>query len=156
VPWQVDDEGYVMPPLDPRQRAAPANQVSEQLAILSGLEANTLQPGRRIESRQVQAALQLILAFENSPMAGLVELKRIDVSAPGVLTATTSQGSEITFGLKDPETQLLRWREIYDRGLRVGRAIASLDLALSNNIPARWLDAATLPPAPSKPIKPLH
>jgi len=34
----------------------------------------------------------MIGAFAHSPMAGLVELRRIDVSAPGVVVATTSQG----------------------------------------------------------------
>ncbi len=49
-------------------------------------------------SPQAQAALQLIGAFNHSPMAGLVDLRRIDVSSPGVVVATTGQGSEITFG----------------------------------------------------------
>ena len=54
-----------------------------------------------MDSPQVQAALQLITAFNSSPMAGLVDLQRIGVSAPEVLVVTTAQGSEITFGLDD-------------------------------------------------------
>jgi hypothetical protein len=45
---------------------------------------------------------------------GLVDLRRVDVSAPGVVVATTGQGSEITFGLDNLEQQLRRWRQIYD------------------------------------------
>ena len=85
--------GWVMLPLDPRQRAAPLNsQPAEQLPVLDGLNANALQPGRRIEAPQVQAALQLIVAFEQSPMAGLVDLKRIDVSSPETLAGHDRPG----------------------------------------------------------------
>jgi cell division septal protein FtsQ len=155
-PMEIDSLGYVMPPLDPHQTAAPLNQVPEQLTLLSGLESSELQQGRRIESPGVHAALRLILAFESSPMVDQAELKRIDVSAPGVLTVTTSQGSEITFAFSDLESQLLRWHEIYVRAAKSGRAIASLDLAITNNNPLRLLDASTLPPTGPKTIKSLH
>jgi hypothetical protein len=79
-----------------------------------------------------------------------VDLRRIDVSAPDVLVVTTSQGNEVTFGLADLERQLRRWRSIYDLGQHSGRAIATLNLAVSDNIPARWLEASVLPPVPAK------
>ena len=82
-------------------------------------------------------------------MAGLVDLRRIDVSAPEVLVVTTGQGSEVTFGLDDLERQLRRWREIHDLGQRMNRNVASLDLAVSNNVPVRWLEAS-LRPRPAK------
>jgi hypothetical protein len=104
----------------------------------------------------VQAALQLILAFEHSPMAGVVDLRRIDATAMDVLVVTTGQGSEITFGLVDLEQQLRRWHEVYDSAQRVGKAIATLDLAVSNNIPARWLEASAVPPTPPRLPKPLR
>ena len=97
--------------------------------------------------RNRQAALKLIGAFAHSPMAGLVDLRRIDVSAPGVVVATTGQGGEITFALDNLEQQLRRWREIYDLGQRMNRAIASLDLAVSNNVPVRWMEAVAAPAA---------
>ena len=117
----------------------------DQLPVITGLNAYQLQPGRRVESPQVQAALQLIVAFDRSPMAGLVDLRRIDVSSPEVVVVTTGQGSEITFGLDDLEQQLRRWREIYDLGQRMNKAIATLDLAVTNNIPARWMEASAVP-----------
>ncbi len=49
-------------------------------------------------------------------MAGLVDLQRVDVSAPGVIVATTGQGSEITFSLDNLEQQLPRWQQIYNLG----------------------------------------
>jgi cell division septal protein FtsQ len=151
VTYQVDAAGWVMLPLDPRQRAVPLNnQPAEQVPLLDGLDATQVQPGRRIEARQVQAALQLIVAFEQSPMAGLVELKRIDVSSPETLLVTSGQRSEVTFGLTDLDQQLRRWHDIAERGQKLSKAIATLDLAVSNNVPVRWLEASTLPPETPK------
>jgi cell division septal protein FtsQ len=152
----LDPDGYVMLPLDPRQRATPPSQADDPLPLLRGVNPNDLQPGRRIESPQVQAALELIAAFGRSPMAGLVDLGRIDVSAQEVLVVTTGQGGEVTFGLRDLERQLRRWREIYDRGQRMNQAIASLDLAVGNNIPVRWLEASAVPASPPKAPKTLR
>ena len=151
--FHLDPEGYVMVPLDPRQRTAPLAQPDEPLPVLAGVGLHELQPGRRLDLPQVRAALQLVMEFALSPMAGLVDLRRIDVGAPEVLVVTTGQGSEVTFGLQDLARQLRRWREIHDLGQRMHRAIASLDLAVTNNIPARWLEASLVPGPSPKPPK---
>ena len=78
-------------------------------------------------------------------MAGLVDLKHIDVSAPDVLVVTTGQGSEVTFGLQDLDQQLRRWRGIFDLGQKLGKAVSVLDLSVTDNIPARWVEAGGLP-----------
>ena len=154
--YQLDAEGYVMVPLEPRQRATPLNQQPDMLPVVCGINANDLQPGRRIGTPQVQAALRLIMAFQESPMAGLVDLRRIDVSSPEILIVTTGQGSEVTFGLSELDQQLRRWRDIFDLGQNMSKAIGTLDLAVTNNIPARWLEASAVPPAAPKSAKPLR
>ena len=55
--------------------------------------------------------------------------------------------------LQDLDQQLLRWREIYEKGLHYNRAIASLDLAVTNNTPARWMEASLQPPPTVTPRK---
>ncbi len=154
--FQLDPDGWVMLPLEPTQRAIPLGPEGEQLPAITGINANELQPGHQIITPQVQAALKLVLAFDQSSMAGVVDLKRVDVSAAQVLVATTGQGSEITFGQSDYDQQLCRWHEIFERAQKFGKAIASLDLAVTNNIPARWLEASSLPPANPKAPKPLR
>jgi len=141
----VDAEGYMMTLLDPRFRAVPAAQTNDFLPTITGLNQNELIPGHRLESVQAQSALQLIAAFDRSPMSGLVELTTIDVSSPEVLQVTTGQGSQVTLSLLDLDRQLRRWREINDQGRRYGKAIFTLDLSVSNSIPARWIDAAAAP-----------
>jgi len=151
--FQVDADGYVMQPLDPRLCVIPLLQFTNQLPVIMGLNVFQLQPGHRVESPQVQAALELIGAFKHSPMAGLVDLQRVDVSQPGVVVATTGQGSEITFALENLEQQLSRWRKIYDWGQTMCRTIASADLAVANNVPVRWMVSKVVPaPAPKKSI----
>jgi len=134
-----------MKPLDSRLCVIPLSQMSAELPAVTGLNGYQLQPGHRVESPQAQAALQLIGAFDHSPMAGLVDLRRVDVSSPGVVVATTGQGAEITFALENLEQQLARWRKIYDLGQSMNKAIASADLAVSNNVPVRWTAASIVP-----------
>lgn len=146
--FQLDANGYVVVPLDPRQRTTPLNQLDNQLPVLTGVSGPDLQPGRRVESPQVQAALGLIAAFECSPMAGLVDLRRIDVASGDVIVAVTGQGSTVTFSLENLDWQLRRWREIYESGRRLNKAILSLDLAVTNNTPVSWSEASAAPHVP--------
>jgi cell division septal protein FtsQ len=152
VVYHIDADGFVMVPVDPRQRTAPLVQTEDALPILSGVNQNDLIPGRQITSPQILAALNLISQFGVSPMAGVVDLRSIGLTSPHVLVITTGQGSEVTFGLHDLERQLCRWREIHDLGMRTKRNVASIDLAVSNNVPVRWLEA-NVSPAPAKPPK---
>jgi cell division septal protein FtsQ len=151
--FQVDENGYVMLPLDPRQRTVPPAQSDDQLPLILGIR-NELQPGRKLDSAQVQAALKWIDAFESSEMANLVELKKIDVVSPEVLIVTTGQGSEVTFGLNNFDQQLLRWQKIHEECARSNRTIATLNLAVTENTPLRFSEASVTPPSAPKTLKP--
>ena len=154
--FQLDADGYVMQPLDPRLCVVPLSKVGGQLPVIVGLNMYELQPGHRVESPQVQAALKLMAAFDHSPMSGFVDLRRIDVSSPGVIVATTGQGSMITFGLDNPDQQLRRWRKVYDLGQSMNRIIVTLDLAVSNNVPVRWMETTVPPVTAPKSVHPAH
>jgi cell division protein FtsQ len=153
--YDFDEDGYPMRPLDPRWRTAPP-PVSERLPILVGVQAGDVQQGRSVDAPQIRAALRLLCEFDHSPMTGMVDLERIDVTVPEVLQATTTQGAAISFSCNDFETQLRRWRIIYDQYQKWGKAIASLDLSISNNLPLRWVAAAALPPVAPHAVKPLR
>ena len=153
--FELDQNGFVLKPLDPRLCVIPFSQMDLRLPVVTGFNIFELQPGHRVESPQVQAALALISAFDHSPMAGKVDLRRVDVSSPGVVVATTEQGSEITFGLENLAQQLGRWRKIYDLGQSLQRTIAAADLAVSNNVPVRWTAASLMPVTPPKILNPV-
>jgi cell division septal protein FtsQ len=145
--YDFDPNGYTMKPLDPRLRTAPP-PASERLPILVGVQAGDVQLGRPAESPQIQAALKLLQEFDHSPMAGIVELQRINVSLPEILEVTTTQGAVVTFSLHHFDTQLHRWRLIYDQYQKWGKAIASIDLSIANNLPVRWIAASSVPQVP--------
>jgi cell division septal protein FtsQ len=151
--YDFDEDGYVMRPLDPRWRTTlpPAN---ERLPILVGVPGGEPQPGRQVTSPQIRAALALVCEFDHSPMTGMVEIERINVSEPEILQVTTSQKAEITFSLSHFDVQLRRWRLIYDQYQKWGRAIATLDLSISNNLPVHWVAASAVPPVAPRALKP--
>jgi cell division septal protein FtsQ len=148
--YLMDAEGVAMSPLEPQQRSLPP-QPGERCAIITGVNPMELRAGKQIESPQARAALKFLTAFEHSPMAPMVEIARVDVSAPDVLHVTTAQQNEIIFRMVDFEKQLNRWWLIHIRGQEQARQILSLDLSVSENIPLRWMDVAAVPPTPAKP-----
>jgi cell division septal protein FtsQ len=156
VAFQLDAQGCIMPPLEPRQRSIPPNPAAEQLPLLVGARITELQPGKFLDLPQVRAAIQLMLAFERSQIAQYVDLKVIDVSSPEVIVVTTGQGADITFGLNDMDQQMRRWYAIYDIAQRTSKGISSLDLAVANSIPLRDVAASSLPPTPPKFPKPFR
>lgn len=147
--YLLDAEGFAMLPLEPQQRSVPA-QPGEQHAIITGVNPSELRAGRQVESPQVRAALKFLFTFEHSTMAPLVDIARIDVSAPEVLQIMTAQQNEVTFRTADFEKQLNRWWLVYNKGQEQSRQIGSLDLSVADNIPLRWLDSAAVPPGAIK------
>jgi len=152
--YTLDPAGYFMFPIEVSQRAVPAGTTNDHLPLLTGIASRDIRPGHQSESPQVRAALALVQAFSHSTLAGVVDLKQIEVGTPGVLLVTTIQGSEVIFGLGDLPGQLRRWRLLHDHAQRFGKHILSLDLAVGNNSPMTWTDLAALAPLPPpKPVK---
>jgi cell division septal protein FtsQ len=150
VIFYIDEAGYVMLPLSPPDAALPL----DTFPVLTGVRGTELRPGHRVESPQMHAALKLIVEFGRSPMAGLVDLKSIDVSSSQVLQISTRQGNEVIFPLDSLDRHVRRWRIVHDYALQEGKAIALLDLSVSNNVPARWQETGSFPPVRPNPIKP--
>jgi len=151
--YTLDANGYFMFPIETVQRTTPAVQTNDHLPIITGIPARDVRPGRQSQTPQVLAALALVRDFERSPMAGVVDLKQIDVATPGALVVTTGQGNELTFGLSDFGAQLRRWWLVHDYSQRFGKHINALDLMVANNAPLLWTDVSgiTPPPAPKRP-----
>jgi cell division septal protein FtsQ len=149
VVMQVDAGGNVMTIPDPRQLANPRSQSTNALPVLLGIDPSEMIPCRKITSVSVHAALELLTAFEHSPMAGLVDIQSIDTASPQILQVTTSHGSQISFSMADFDRQFRRWREIFDQAQHISKAIATLDLSVPNSIPATWAVIGTVPQSPA-------
>jgi hypothetical protein len=113
-----------------------------QLPVITGLNVYQLQPGHRVESPQVQAALAIDRRVRPFADGGAGGFAARGCRAPEVVVATTGQGSEITFGLDNLEQQLRRWRGIYDLGQSKNKIDRVGDLAVANNVPVRWMERA--------------
>jgi cell division septal protein FtsQ len=150
----MDGMGCVMGLLDASQRAENAAVTDTNLPVISGPEMNQLVAGQRMNSEQVHGALRLIEAFSASPMSDSLDIRRVDISSPGILLVTASDGSQVTFATGDPDQPLRRWSEIYDKVRRMNKSIATLDLSVPNNTPGVWADGSTLPPVIQKSKKP--
>lgn len=87
-------------------------------------------------------------------MAEVVDVREIVLTSPGVLQVTTAQGSELIFGLGQASHHLRRWRAVHEYGQRAGKHVAWMDLSVSNNVPARFVDVTAAPPASRKATKP--
>jgi cell division septal protein FtsQ len=140
--YTVDAHGYFMFPVESAQRESQSAS-KEALPALVGIPLADLRPGRRTALAQVHAALRLLQAFEQSPMAGRVQLRQVDLSSPWLLKVGTDQKSTIVFSLDNPEAQLRRWAAVYQYGLRSNKQIAWMDLSVANNVPVRCQEQAT-------------
>lgn len=147
--YLLDAEGVAMLPLELFQRSIPP-QPGEQYPNIVGVSLGDLRAGKTVDSPQVRAALQFLRAFEHSSMAPLVDIARVDVSAPDVLHVFTAQQNEIIFSLIDFEKQLNRWFLVHTTGQQQAKQIATLDLSVDRHIPLRWMEAAAVPPVVPK------
>ena len=116
----------------------------------------------KLRSDQVRQSRMRLVALAFGTIFGLViggyacwrggewVLNRVAYENPAfAITSVEAQ----TDGVIAPD-QLRRWREVYDMGLRLKKGnLATLDLAVSNNVPARWVEAS-VPPQPVRIPKP--
>jgi len=138
----LDGEGFVLPPLLPQWTKPGEPADFAHLTRLSGIDRAEVNPGQRIQRPRVTAALNLVRAYEASTMYSLVDLEEVDVSGADVLVGVSKQGSRVVFGLTDFERQMRLWRSIHDYTVVRSQAIESLDLSVTNNLPARLKDAS--------------
>lgn len=152
----VDAAGFVIPPMRAAWMRAASSADFSHLTRFVGLDHAEVIPGQFLDARQIRAALGLIRAYEDSSMYSLVDLDVLDVGSPDLLQGTLRQGTKVMFGLEGFDRQLRRWRSIHDHAGTLGRDLAWLDLSVTNNLPARFVESTSTnsPPPPSRPPKP--
>lgn len=154
-PLLVDDEGVVLPPLQPGWLRPGQAADFAHLPRLDGLPPDQLRSGRRLESRRVTTALALLRAFEDGPMFPLTDLVSLDTAGSDSFEGRTRDGLVVLFGPADPRRQMLRWRAIHEELAKRGLAAIRIDLSVTNHIPAQLADApAARPPPPARPARP--
>lgn len=155
VVYYLDGEGWVLPPLPAGSLTTEMGRALAAMPSIQGLGGWEIRPGQRIDTPAMTNALALLAAFPKSPMAGLVDLAVIDILDPRVITVTTSQGTSVTLAHHDLAQQFRRWQTVHAHGAqKLNKSLAALDLSVTNNCPALWVETGALPPKPPKPEKP--
>ncbi len=153
IMFYLDEEGYVLTPADLPKLSPQMTEHFNDLPKLMGVDGLEIMRGRPVNSPRLHAALRMVAEFGRSPMAPVADLQEIELAQPQVLVVTTRQGSRITIGYELLAAQLHRWRIVHDYAAAATKSIATLDLSVSNNVPARWHEAALLPPAQPRSLK---
>jgi cell division protein FtsQ len=143
----LDAAGMVIPPLLTDERNPAADPNPSSLPSLTGFNPRELRPGASIDSPQIRAALELISQYEKSPVASMLEFRSIDLTSPQTLLARVDPDTEITFAPDNFARQLARLQTTLEFARRQNRMLASLDLAVGNYVPARWIEPSTNAPA---------
>ncbi len=150
----LDAEGYVMPHISSATQSV-TQLAKRPLASLIGLRATDVPIGQRITLPQAQAALKWVIEFDKTSLSTRVDVLSIDVGNPHTLRVTTEQGSEIIFATQNLEPQLQRWQTVHEWGTKNSKVIGSLDLAVQNYVPLKWLDTSQSPSQKTKLNTPL-
>ncbi len=145
----LDARGRVMPPLAAGRPDLEA--ALESLPVVTGLGGMALRVGREVDAPALRAALEVVVRFPLSPMAGRAQLATLDVAEADQVRVLTVEGAEVILPLQRPEEHLHRWRLVEEAGARAGRQIRWLDLSVTNNCPLLWQapERAPAPPPPA-------
>jgi hypothetical protein len=143
----LDEHGMVIPSLLRELNASAFDEATRYLPLITGTGTTAFRPGNIVPSPQILAALRWLRSFQESDMVGRVEIESIDVSSGTALMVSTEQGSEVSFPYSDFERQLARWALIHDLAQRRNQNIASLDLVVTNFVPAVWSALTNAAPA---------
>jgi hypothetical protein len=151
VSYFLDPEGFLFGWKGTEAWGSYMASAGMRLPVIRGIPGPELRPGRVIGLTSVKFALEWAAGFKESAMAGLVDVRNIDISLREVLRVQTSEGSLITFSHGRTEEQLRRWWHVHELGRKQGKIIQSLDLSITNNSPVTFLDALGPGESPATP-----
>jgi len=147
-----DETGVVMRPLDPAWRLTPA-PANALLPTLTGVPPGDLNPGHQAESPRFLppcACSRNWIAPHGRP-GGVGEHQCGVAGNPG---GDDEPGGAHHFFARPIRCPVAPLRAIYNHGQEQGKAIAALDLSISNHLPVRWVAGSALPPLPGRLVKP--
>jgi len=111
------------------------------LPVLSGVDLSEAQPGRKLDSPSLSAALRLQQALAELPEETF-RIRSVDVSRSYAAVVTDSSGARFTFGTmgdQDLPSQLERLRKLLDHCQSAGRRIETANLAVTRNTPVTFV-----------------
>lgn len=146
----LDRHGMVIPDLLRDLNKQAFDDATRFLPMITGVGNTPFRPGTIVGSPQILAALRWVAEFKASPMAGEVDVQAIDISSQTSLLVTTEQGNEVSFAYDAFDQQFLRWRQIQHLAQTRNQSIVSLDLVVTNFVPAVWAEITNGAPAAAR------
>ena len=121
----VDQEGVVLGP----------SSALPELPQLTGLRAQGLRPGSRLEHPAEHAALAAIELCRRPPLGTLIRLQRIDLSPDNWLAVELDRGERVRLPYQSLATQLEKLAVTLRDAERNGQVIEHFDLTIMRNPP---------------------
>lgn len=110
------------------------------LPEIIGFKLSDPEPGQKIESNEVIAAIRLLKAMEGTTLRSVMTVRSIDVSSPYSLHVLSSEGMVAQFRTTIIDQQLERLSKILEISRQKENPIATIDLTLDRNVPVTFMN----------------
>jgi cell division septal protein FtsQ len=107
------------------------------MPIISGVDTGNLVPGQRVNSFEMQSAIELVHLNSDSTR---FQVRNIDLAKGYCLVVTDQKRAHITFGLDRIEAQLSRLNRLLDVIEPTGKEIQTVNLLVERNVPVTFYD----------------
>ncbi|MBA3387126.1 MAG: FtsQ-type POTRA domain-containing protein [Verrucomicrobiota bacterium] len=113
------------------------------LPVIAGCGNEPLEPGKVVESFEVEAALELLRLSTRSFMQTRFQIREIDVSKGYCLIVTDKNYTRVTFGFDDLDSQLQRLEQFLVYSDDSERELETVNLLVQRNIPVTFTKSPT-------------
>jgi cell division septal protein FtsQ len=113
------------------------------LPLVSGCTSEPLEPGKTVESVEVNAALELLRQSTGSFMQTRFQIRQIDVSKGYCLLVTDKNHTQVSFGFDQLDVQLKRLEQFLVYCDDSKQELATVNLLVQRNIPVTFAKAPT-------------
>ena len=108
------------------------------LPLILGCSSESLEAGKVVESLEAKTALELLRLGTRSFMQMHFQIREIDLSKSYCLLVTDKNGTRVTFGLNDLETQLQRLEQFLVYCDDSKQELETVNLVVQRNIPVTF------------------
>jgi cell division protein FtsQ len=113
------------------------------LPLISGCTQDAMVAGKKIESFEARAALQLLRLTTTSFMQTRFQIREIDLSKGYCLVVTDKNHTQVTFGFDDLEQQMQRLEQFLVYSDDADRQLATVNLLVARNTPVTFAQPAS-------------
>ncbi|MES2310282.1 MAG: FtsQ-type POTRA domain-containing protein [Verrucomicrobiota bacterium] len=129
--FTIDREGVLIRSRSNEQQTLPE---------IIGFKLADPEPGQKVESNEVLAAIQLLKYMERTSLRSVMNVHSIDVSSSYTLQVVSGEGMVALFRTTVIDQQLERLGKIIEISRQKENPIATVDLTLDRNVPVTFVN----------------